>query len=115
MKEVNRRDVLRAASGAAALTAAQYSRVKGANERVKLGVIGCGGRGTLVMNVFKNNPVDIVAVCDVWGDPCGTRAGNRGRVGSRVRRSPHAGQALHRSQRVPFHARRQERAAGGGE
>jgi predicted dehydrogenase len=66
MKEVNRRDVLRAASGAAALTAAQYSRVKGANERVKLGVIGCGGRGTFVMNVFKNNPADIVAVCDVW-------------------------------------------------
>jgi hypothetical protein len=66
MKEVNRRDVLRAASGAAALTAAQYSRVKGANERVKLGVIGCGGRGTFVMNVFKNNPVDIVAFCDVW-------------------------------------------------
>src|ERR1019366_8210535 len=66
MKEVNRRDVLRAASGAAALTAAQYSRVMGANERVKLGVIGCGGRGTFVMNVFKNNPVDIVAFCDVW-------------------------------------------------
>jgi predicted dehydrogenase len=62
---MNRRDLLRSTS--AALTAASYSRVLGAADRVKLGVIGCGGRGSYVMSVFQKNPsVDVVAVCDVW-------------------------------------------------
>ena len=43
-----RRQFLRnAAIGSAALsmTAASYARVKGANERINIGIIGCGGRG----------------------------------------------------------------------
>ena len=36
---MNRRSVLR---GAAAMSAASYMRVMGANERVQLGLIGCG-------------------------------------------------------------------------
>ena len=65
---MNRRELFRHASaGAAALTAASYSRVLGANDRVNLGVIGCGGRGSYVMGVFQKNPiVDVAAVCDVW-------------------------------------------------
>ena len=70
---MNRRDLFRHAStGAAVWTAASYSRVLGANDRVKLGVIGCGGRGSYVMGVFQKNPaVDVVAVCDVWECSCG--------------------------------------------
>ena len=51
------------------MTAASYSRVLGANERVQLGLIGCGGRGTGVMGTFmKTNQVDVTAVCDIYGD-----------------------------------------------
>ena len=39
---VGRRDFLRGASAATALT---YSRVLGANDCINLGVIGCGDRG----------------------------------------------------------------------
>jgi len=53
----------------AAMTAASYSRVRGANERVQLGLIGCGGRGTGVMGTFMNtNQVDVTAVCDIYGE-----------------------------------------------
>jgi predicted dehydrogenase len=53
--------------GATALTALSYSRVMGANERVQLGVIGCGERGRSDMNVFlKAGPVDVTAVCDIY-------------------------------------------------
>jgi predicted dehydrogenase len=56
-------------SGAAALTAASYSRVMGANDRIQLGVVGTGGRGTGDMRTFMStDEVDVVAVCDVWGD-----------------------------------------------
>ena len=66
----NRRDLLRTAgSSALALTAASYSRVAGANDKVNLGVIGTGERGTYVMTVFqKNTTVNVAAVCDVFGD-----------------------------------------------
>jgi predicted dehydrogenase len=65
-----RRDLLRAAgTSALALTAASYSRVMGANDRVNLGLIGAGDRGTYVMTVFqKNASVAVTAVCDVFGD-----------------------------------------------
>jgi predicted dehydrogenase len=60
--------VLRTAgSAAAAMTAASYSRILGANERVQLGLIGCGGRGVSVMGTFiKTDRVEVPAVCDVW-------------------------------------------------
>lgn len=49
------------------MTAASYSRVPGANDRVNLGVIGCGGRGKYVMGMFQNNAaVHVAAVCDVY-------------------------------------------------
>jgi predicted dehydrogenase len=41
--------------------------VLGANDRVGLGVIGTGGRGTYVMTVFqKNADVEVRALCDVY-------------------------------------------------
>ena len=69
-QDVNRRSVLRAAAtSAVAVTAASYSRVLGANDRVQLGVIGCGSRGQYDMGIFQKNPaVHVAALCDVWGD-----------------------------------------------
>src|ERR1035438_10403960 len=55
------------AAGASAITAASYSRILGANDTIRLGVIGCGGRGRGVRGIFGKNPdVRIVALCDVW-------------------------------------------------
>ena len=60
-----RREFLR---GAALLTAASYSRVLGANDKIRLGVIGCGSRGLHDMSQFQMNSfVDVVAVCDIYG------------------------------------------------
>jgi predicted dehydrogenase len=68
MSELPRRDFLRTAgSGAAALTAASYSRVLGAADRIRIGVIGCGDRGTGVMGDFiKTDQVQVAALCDVY-------------------------------------------------
>lgn len=61
---MTRRDAARAAG----LTAVSYSRVRGANDRIGLGVIGTGGRGTYVMTLFQKNPgVEVRAICDVYG------------------------------------------------
>src|SRR6516225_45670 len=60
---ITRRD----AAKAAAITALSYSRVLGANDRVGLGVIGTGERGTYVMTLFqKNSEVEVRALCDVY-------------------------------------------------
>src|SRR5208337_4031715 len=54
--------------GATAVTALSYSRVYGANERLQLGLIGCGERGRYDMgNFIKTGTVDVVALCDIWG------------------------------------------------
>lgn len=64
---MNRRDLFRAA-GSAALSAASYSRVLGANDAFNLGVIGCGNRGLYMMQVFQRAPgVRVTAVSDVFG------------------------------------------------
>jgi predicted dehydrogenase len=63
---LGRRDLLR---GAGALTAFSYSRVRGANDKIQLGVIGCGERGREDMSQFqKNASVDVTAVCDIYGE-----------------------------------------------
>src|SRR5262245_2812235 len=62
---IERRDLFRAAG----ITAISASRILGANDRIQVGVIGCGGRGQHVMTVFQRTPgVTVAAVCDVWGD-----------------------------------------------
>lgn len=49
------------------LAAAVASRVLGANDRLRLGVIGTGGRGQYLMREVNNlADVDYVAVCDVY-------------------------------------------------
>ncbi len=60
-----RRNFLR---GVTAATALSYARVYGANERIRLGLIGCGERGRYDMgNFLRTGAVDVVALCDIWG------------------------------------------------
>ena len=63
---VARRAFLR---GVSAATALSYSRVFGANERIQLGLIGCGERGRYDMsNFIKTDTVGVAALCDIWTD-----------------------------------------------
>lgn len=72
IKNKPRRDFIstsaRGAVGAGlALSAASWSSVLGANDRVRLGVIGTGNRGGDVMAVFQKQPeVEVVALCDCY-------------------------------------------------
>jgi predicted dehydrogenase len=70
---MNRRDFVRAS----AATALSASRVLGANDRLRIGFIGCGGQGTdhmkVVLGLKGSANVDPVAVCDVF-DPRAERA-----------------------------------------
>ena len=53
--------------GAVAFSAASYARIVGANDRVRLGLIGAGDRGRHVMGQFvAAGSVDVTAVCDVY-------------------------------------------------
>lgn len=62
--QMSRRALL---TSATAITASSYSRILGANEKVRLGVIGCGSRGLGDMENFqKLGSVDVAAVCDVY-------------------------------------------------
>ncbi len=65
----SRRNFLRKAGvGTLAVSAASYSRVMGANDRIHLGLIGCGDRGQHVMGEFQHQTeVQVVAVCDAFG------------------------------------------------
>lgn len=57
----------RQAAQGAALTAASYGRILGANDRVGLGVVGTGGRGTYVMTRFQTfQDCEVRALCDVY-------------------------------------------------
>lgn len=54
---------------ATAMTAISYSRILGANERVRLGAIGVGERGRGDLSKFAKNPaVEVAAVCDIYAE-----------------------------------------------
>ncbi len=60
-------DVSRRSFIAGAVTAASASRVLGANDRIRLGIIGTGGRGSHLMNMANlAGGNEWVAVCDAW-------------------------------------------------
>lgn len=63
--QVTRRDLGRSA---AAIAAASYTRIQGANDRIRVANIGCGRRGLLkeIIQVKDSASLDIVAVCDTW-------------------------------------------------
>src|SRR4051812_37035684 len=67
MSAPNRRDFLLAsAAGAAALPSMASLKAAGANERLRVGLIGAGGRGTYLAGLFRNPAlnVDLVYMAD---------------------------------------------------
>src|SRR5580698_11201824 len=79
MSKSNRREFLKTSAAVAGVATAVggASAFVAGNETIKVGLIGCGGRGTgAVRNILEaeekingNNPrVDIVAVADVFKD-----------------------------------------------
>lgn len=55
---------------ASSSTAASYGRISGANDRIRVGMIGCGGRSRYHMGWIhrcsREENVAIVAACDIW-------------------------------------------------
>ncbi len=70
MRGMNRRGFIkRTAVGAATPAVSSFAQTKaaGPNDRIGIGVIGCGGMGRMDLIDFqKNREVEIVAVCDVY-------------------------------------------------
>jgi predicted dehydrogenase len=64
MSDWNRRRFITAASA----TALGIQRARGANDRIGVAVIGCGGRNLLreVLGFRKETNVEVSAVCDTW-------------------------------------------------
>jgi predicted dehydrogenase len=55
-------------AGSLAVSAAGYSRVLGANERLRVANVGCGRRGLLkeLIELKDSANIEIAAVCDTW-------------------------------------------------
>jgi predicted dehydrogenase len=73
MEGIGRRTFVKHASGAAlaaGLSAKSYARVLGANDRIRLGQLGCGDRSGghvhMVELAARQMKVETVAVCDIW-------------------------------------------------
>lgn len=74
LSSTTRRDFLKntaLASAAVSLSARSYARVAGANDRISIGIIGCGQRGAQahmpgINTHAKAQNVEITAVCDPW-------------------------------------------------
>jgi predicted dehydrogenase len=71
--EIDRRAFVKRAGGAmltAGMSAKSYARIIGANDRIRLGQLGCGDRSEghvhMVALASKKLPVETVAVCDLW-------------------------------------------------
>src|ERR1700683_83209 len=77
----NRRPFLKEAGGmlaAASMNARSYARILGANDRIRLGQLGCGSRSAghvhMAQLAAKQSPVEMVAVCDLWNQARERRA-----------------------------------------
>ncbi len=74
MKRQTRRSFMKVAggavAGATAMSARSYARVLGANDRINIGFLGCGGRSAglrrMVEMSFEKKNLGVVAVCDLW-------------------------------------------------
>jgi predicted dehydrogenase len=69
--QINRRDFIRRAAVSTAglsfaMTGANTGKVLGANDRIRLGLIGCGRQGRDDMGYFIHQGVEAAAVCDVY-------------------------------------------------
>lgn len=85
MKDSKRREFLKKASVAGAgllvpsfqpgasafsMPSASYKRIRGANDRINIGFLGCGARSSghrnMVSMSVKDKNLGVVAVCDIW-------------------------------------------------
>lgn len=57
--------IVAAGIGSAALGALQRARAEGANERVRVALIGCGGRGRIVVRNLLEAGAELVCLCDL--------------------------------------------------
>src|SRR5512136_2918000 len=69
-RRISRRTLLRSSAGGVlgmgAWTAAGADRIHGANERVNVAIIGCGGRGRFVIRVMiEDAGANCVCLCDL--------------------------------------------------
>jgi predicted dehydrogenase len=66
MTRLNRRDFTKKAALSAAGTALAGRRARGANDRIRLGLIGVGNRGDQLLDAFlPHKDAEVVAVCDL--------------------------------------------------
>ena len=80
-ESINRRTFVKQAGIAAigvGMDARSYARVLGANNRIRLGQLGCGSRSHghvhMAQLASKYMPVEMVAVCDIWSHARARRA-----------------------------------------
>lgn len=67
--------------GVNSMTAASYNRIIGSNDKVRMGFIGVGNRGSQLLKIFMDQPdCEVAALCDVY-EPYVTR--NRSEVDPR--------------------------------
>jgi len=53
--------------GVSSLSAASYKRIIGANDRINMGFIGIGNRGSQLLNLFMKQPdIEVAALCDIY-------------------------------------------------
>ena len=86
-------EISRRAFVATAVSAASASRVLGANDRIRLGIIGNGGRGQHLIRMAKaagGDKIEWVAVCDAWDQRRDEAAALIGSAGHQDRRLPRA-------------------------
>jgi predicted dehydrogenase len=69
MDSVSRRSFI-AATSATAFSAISYARIAGANDRLQIGVIGCGGMATghmrQLLKMKESDNAEIIQVCDIY-------------------------------------------------
>jgi predicted dehydrogenase len=69
MKSINRRDFVRSSLLSSAALALSQSRILGANDDIRIAVVGIRSKGKEHIELFRNTPgVRIVALCDVDKD-----------------------------------------------
>lgn len=53
--------------GVTPLSASSYNRIQGAGEKIRVGFIGIGNRGSQLLRIFMDQPdVEIAALCDIY-------------------------------------------------
>jgi predicted dehydrogenase len=64
----NRREFVTKSLAGASIAASSYQRILGANDRISVGMIGCGGRGLLkeVLQFTQETNSQVAAICDTW-------------------------------------------------